>query len=256
MKIKIKMGEFKMKPILIQGAENSEINYLLQILKNKKEIDINSFKFWRGEIKNYPIIISRTKIGEINATIATAIGIINFMPQIIINQGTAGSHSENIHKGDIVVGEDYVCLTQFQTRSRKIGEGTNVLEWEPRDFSSDDEIISKKANIKLVKIVDNIKQTYTKGNVFFGTIGSGDIWNKEIDRIKFLHNKYGTLCEEMETAAVYHTANTFGVPCIGIRIISNNEILKEEYEAEIATNIQEFVEKVIIELIKNIVTKK
>ena len=44
-----------MKPILIQGAENSEINYFLENLENKKEINIGSYKFWTGEMDTYPV---------------------------------------------------------------------------------------------------------------------------------------------------------------------------------------------------------
>jgi len=240
-----------MKPILIQGAENSEIDYLLEILQNKKETEIGSFKFWTGEIENYPIVVSKTKVGEVNGAIATTIGIINFEPKYIINQGTAGSHSKDIHRGDIVVGEEYFGLTNFRTVASEEGEGANIENWELKPFQSDeDDVISKKANLELLQIVKSIKESYAKGNIHFGIIGSGDIWNREIDRINFLHKEHRTLCEEMETAGVYNTANSFGVPVIGIRIISNNEILKEEYKPELATECQNFVEKVIKELIK------
>lgn len=240
-----------MKPILIQGAENSEINYLLQILKNKKEIEIGSFKFWKGKIENYPIIVSRTKVGEVNSAIATTIGIINFEPKCIINQGTAGSHSKDILRGDIVVCREYFNLNHIKTELRSEGQGINVENWSLETFQSDDdEKISTKANSELLELVKLIKNEYKKGNLHFGISGSGDIWNREIDRINFLHKNYGTLCEEMEIAGTYNTANSFGAPVIGIRIISNNEILKEEYKPELATECQFFVEKIVKELIK------
>ena len=88
-----------MKPILIQGAENSEIDYFLEKMNNKKEIEIATFKFWAGEIDNYPVVISRTKVGEVNSAIATTIAITNFQPMCIINQGTAGSHQECAEAG-------------------------------------------------------------------------------------------------------------------------------------------------------------
>ncbi len=46
-----------------------------------------------------------------------------------------------------------------------------------------------------------VKDTYTKGKVVEGTIGSADVWNNEVDRIKWFHTKYGTSVEEMEGAA-------------------------------------------------------
>jgi nucleoside phosphorylase len=47
----------------------------------------------------------------------------------------------------------------------------------------------------------------------------------------------------MEVAGVYKIANSFKVPVLSIRIISNNEILKEEYEPPIAKKCQEVVYK-------------
>ena len=240
-----------MTPILIQGAENSEIEYLLGILKNKKEIEIRSFKFWKGKIANKNVVISRTKVGEINAAIATTIGIINFNPKCIINQGTAGGHDKNIHRGDIVIGKEYFPITNFKINYADEGQGSKIENWNLQSYhSDDDEKVTQNANFDLVKFVERLKDEYTYGNIYTGIIGSGDIWNREIDRIKFLNKEYGTLCEEMETAGVYQTANSFRIPVIGIRIISNNEILKEEYLPELSTECQKFVEKIITNLNK------
>ena len=240
-----------MKPILIQGAENSEIDYFLNKISNVKEKEIATFKFWTGEIENYPVVISRTKVGEVNSAIATTIAITNFQPMCIINQGTAGSHSRDLHTGDIVVGENYFNLNNFLIEPRKSGEGSHINGWKLKKYISDDDLdVSNKADKNLINKVKNSSSNYEQGKVVFGTIGSGDIWNREIDRIDYLHKNYGTLCEEMEIAGVYNTANSFGVPVVGIRIISNNEILGEEYKPEVSTDCQEFVENFVKEIIK------
>ena len=60
----------------------------------------------------------------------------------------------------------------------------------------------------------------------------------------------------METGAVYTIAKNFNIPVIGIRVITNNEVLKEIYDNEcakkLATDCQMFVEKVVKKSIKNI----
>ena len=76
--------------------------------------------------------------------------------------------------------------------------------------------------------------------MIFGTIGSGDCWNREIDRIEFLYKEYKVLCEDMETISVYKIAKKYNVPVIGIRVISDNEMLEEEYERSIAKKSQKF----------------
>ena len=84
---------------------------------------------------------------------------------------------------------------------------------------------------------------------FFGRIGSGDVWNKEIDRILMFNEKYQTLCEEMEGYAIAKVANTYEIPMINIRAISNNEVLGESYIREVGRYSQEFT----IELIKHLI---
>lgn len=76
----------------------------------------------------------------------------------------------------------------------------------------------------------------------------GDVWNKEADRIFYLNQRYGILCEDMESVSVYTIANLYDIPVIGIKAVSNNEFLKEEYYKEVGIESQKFTEK----LIKNI----
>lgn len=241
------------KPILVQGAENTEIYYLKSILKNVEERNIGNHLFWIGEIDNYPVIVSKTNVGLISAATATTIGAINFSPIAIINQGTAGGHGKKIHRGDIVIGRDYINLTSFRIDKREEGEGSDLSGWRMRAFYTDDIHHGyNKADKKLIELIMEIKDEYTSGEICIGRIGSGDIWNRETDRIMLLNSKYGTLCEEMETAAVYSVAKDFDIPVVGIRIISNNEVLKEEYKKELATDCQIFVEKVIKRYIKTL----
>lgn len=80
----------------------------------------------------------------------------------------------------------------------------------------------------------------------------GDIWNREADKILMLLQKYGTLCEEAEGIAVYTVANDFGIPVLGIRVISNNEILNEPYDRNTGLKAQQFTYELILEKIASL----
>ena len=238
-----------MKPIVIQGAEISETDYLESVLENKEKIQIGEFIFYKGKFGNQDIIISRTMVGEINSSAATAIAIMKFEPEFIINQGTAGGQDVNIHKGEFVVGERFVQLNSYYSNYLEKGKGYSIDNWIIKDYGEKEEIPNYKlASPKLLKMAKEILPNISDNCVYFGVIGSGDIWNREIDRILYLNKTFNTLCEEMEIAGVYKTANKLNVPVLGIRIISNNELLGEEYEPEIATKCQ----KVIYEFVKKI----
>lgn len=245
------------RPILIQGAIDIEINYLISILENKEEIHIGTYRFYKGEISGYPVIISKTKIGQTNAGASTSIAILKYNPILIINQGTAGGHGRKIHRGDIVIGKDYINLTAFRIERREEGTGADLQGWQMRAFYTDTQHhIYNVADERLMKIADDLRNEYKYGKVYKGRIASGEIWNRESDRIMYIYNTYKTLCEEMETGAVYTIAKNFKVPVIGIRVITNNEVLKETYEKmfakDIAIKCQEYVEKVTRKVIENI----
>lgn len=230
-----------LRPILIQGAMESEIDYLITIINNKKETIIGEYKFYEGLINDYPVVVSKTKIGVINCSVASTLGITTYNPVLIINQGTAGSHSLDVHKFDIVLGNEVINITSFETSNSGEGQGINVDNWKLKNFEDD---LIVKCDGKLLEYVENFKDKYTMGKIHVGRIGSGDIWNKEIDRIKFLNKEYSTICEDMESISSYTVADRFNIPIIGIRIISNNEMLNEDYEPDSAVECQKFVYKI------------
>ena len=225
------------KIILIQGAMDIEVQKLLEKLEEQKKNVILDYEFYTGKLKNCDVIVSKTQIGTINATIATTIGIEKFKPDMVINQGIAGAHRENIHTGDIIIGEKCCNINAYSMPSKNRGEGSNPFEWEPNKRAKE----IKNANSELVqKFQKFLKEKYT-GKVYTGTIGSGDVFSREIDRIDWISNNFGNLCEDMESIGVYSVCNKFSIPCIGIRIISNNEITGESLDKEQAIILQELL---------------
>lgn len=238
------------RPIVIMAAMEAEANFLLEKLANVKCQTVEKYKFYEGTMNGYPVVVCRCLVMSINASIASCIAIQKYHPLTIISQGTAGGHGKDIHRGDIIIGQKCVNIMSSKTPAKKEGEGSNSLDWKLIDFISgeEDRLIYQLGNEHLLELCKTI--TYTKGEVHFGILGSGDIWNKEADRILHLNQKYGTLCEDMESIAIYTVANNFNIPVIGIRIISNNEILGESFDRNTALECQKFVYKLILKLIE------
>ena len=136
------------------------------------------------------------------------------------------------------------------TKFKEVGQGYNLDDWELINYiaGEQDRLVPQKADERLIEKVRKVENTYKFGNIHYGVIGSGDIWNKECDRIIYLNKKYNILCEDMEGVAVYTIANQYGIPAIDIRVISDNEILKEEYDRNISIRAQEFIMNLIREI--------
>lgn len=231
--------------------EDVELNLLKDKLEDVKIEKEQTCTFYKGIINGISILLCCSNIGSINATIATTLGIYKYRPKIIIVQGIAGGHGENVHTKDIVVGTEIININSMETLKKEKGEGSNSLNWELNSFQDDKqkEILIQKSSDFLIKAAKNIE--YNQGNILYGRIGSGDVWNKETDRILMFNEKYKTLCEEMEGYAVAKVANDYNIPILNIRVISNNEILREEYLREVGKYAQEFT----LTLLNNIFSK-
>lgn len=244
------------KPIIVQGAMKIELDYIKEKLYEIEEIIIDGYNYIKGNLNGYPVILSETKIGTINSTISTLIGIKKFNPLCVINQGVAGGQAENIHKNDLVIGSGCINLNSYESNKKSIGEGCNPFEWNIVNFISDETLENYSSILKsdsnLIKYAEMLSDKNNKRKVHIGLLGSGDAWDKEADRIVWINKKTGAISADMESIGAYTVANKYKVPVIGIRIISDNYILNEDYERDVAYGAQEFV----IELIKKIIENK
>lgn len=231
-----------MKILIIAAMADVELNYLIENLKDCEIEKNNICTFYEGKLFEKDIILCDSKVGLISASATTTLAIEKYHPDYIIDQGCAGGFAINVHKGDIVVGTECINITSILTKFKEKGKGYSLDDWELINYlaGEKDRLVPQKAGKKLIDIIKNNEKIYKAGKIHYGVIGSGDIWNKECDRIIYLNKKYGILCEDMEGIAVYTIANQYGIPAIDIRVISDNELLKEPYDRSISLKAQKF----------------
>ena len=247
------------RPLVVQGAMPVETQALVAALQGATETRVQGWTFWTGQIDGYPVIVSRTQKGMTNAAAATALAIERFHPRAIINQGTAGGHDADLHVMDIVVGTESVNIGAFKTGVRAAGQGTSFDEWRPMDLIRTEGSAGQDPKAwmmhrfpgdpALLAAATAAKGTYTQGRVVDGVIGSSDVWNSELDRIRRLHEEFGTTVEEMETAAAAQVAGMSQVPFLGIRVLSNNITNDGAYNGASAEACQTYVLAVLRALI-------
>ncbi len=244
-------------PILIQGAMDSETDVLISALKSPAQRQIGAWTFWEGTIADYPVVISRTEIGIANAAASTTLAIETFSPKLIINQGTSGGHDPDLKRGDIVIGDKSLNIGAYKTTFRKKGDGIKPNEWQNFDvvmrLREGDKLSPNTAfpgDEKLVTFFMNEAKHYPHGKVVEGTIGTADEWNREVDRLNWFHETLGTSVEEMETSAAALVAKAYKVPFVGVRILSNTDQHKQDFDEKTATHCQQFVLHSVEKLIK------
>jgi len=242
-------------PIVVQGAMDVEVKRLVSSLENAKEEKVRGWTFWRGTVDGYPVVVSKTLKGMANAAAATALAAQLYHPAAIINQGTSGGHQPDLAVYDIVLGAESVNLGSFKTGYRPRGRGSEVAEWVPLDLNRTEGSVGEnpdahrmrrfRGDEQLLSAAKSVRDRYQKGKIVEGVIGSADVWNSEIDRIDRFHREYGTTVEEMETASAAQIAGLFGVPFLGIRVLSNNITNGGKYDPLSAEACQDYVVDVV-----------
>jgi adenosylhomocysteine nucleosidase len=216
---------------------------------------VGGWTFWHGSVDGYPVIVSKTLKGVANAAAATAVTAQRHRPVAVINQGTAGGHDPGLHLYDIVLGASAVSLGAFKSPYRAAGAGSNPLDWKPLDLMASEgsagndprtqAVARFRPDEALLAAARSVKQTYTRGRVVEGVIGSSDVWNDELDLIARYHSEYGTSVEEMETAPAAQVAGLFGIPFLGIRVVSDNVTNGEPYDPKTGEACEDYVYEVV-----------
>ena len=164
--------------------------------------------------------------------------------------------------GDIVIGERSFDHTAFRSAYSAAGAGIDLTKQEnlgtyaydaaTKDFQAYTEFSPDPTLLNVAKKVADANKNF---NVVSGVIGTGNTWLECVDYINFLHEKYGSSCEEMETNPAAQICQNAGVPFIGIRVLSDNVTNDNRYLPETAKICQEFVLLVVEDYIRDVLKK-
>ena len=219
------------RPILLQGAMTIETQDMMDALDEPVAYRLGQWDYVAGTYEGYPVVVCRTEQGMANTGASTALAMEFFHPVAVINQGTSGGHDPDLHTFDIVLGKRSVNSTAWKTEASEKGAGVDYKAFEmngvyayDKDKDTFVQSVYYDGDAGLLAAANAVKSAYTKGSVVEGTIGTSDEWNNQVDRMLYLHETVGTSVEEMETNAAAQICRTYGVPFLGIRILSNTGI--------------------------------
>ncbi|MFB3854713.1 MAG: 5'-methylthioadenosine/S-adenosylhomocysteine nucleosidase [Vicinamibacterales bacterium] len=230
--------------LVIQGAVDSEVAPLVRALAGARRIQIAAWTFWRGRLGGRDVVVSRTEVGPTNAAVATALAVTTFHPRLVINQGTAGATIPDLRVFDIVVGEATVDYGAFQSERAAAGEGSDQSRWIrmlPRLRFGDERVELPVFPGDPEALAVALAQPYAHGRVVKGTIGSAFQFNREIDRLLWIREKYGAVSEDMESAFAAGAALGFSTRFLAVRIISDSEFYSPGVHSSAAGYCAEFV---------------
>jgi len=213
---------------LVQGAEKLEVREIVAALApGAEKIALGPFTFWVGRLGPHRVALSLTGQGLLNCTAATIVGIEEFRPRFIVNQGTSGAQAPYLSLHDIIVGERALDYGNFRAPPRAAGAGTRPLDWSPLPqrlrASPEGEFVAHidgfRGDREAVAVA--LRTRNPMGRVFAGVIGSAHEINLELDRVRWSHRTFGMDVEEMESGHVAAIAHAYGLRYVAFRVVSD-----------------------------------
>ncbi len=213
--------------VLVQGAEKKEVAEIVAVLQDAHKVEIGPFSFWTGRIGPHRIAVSLTGQALINCTVSTILGIEEFSPRLIVNQGTSGAQVPYLGLHDIIIGKRALDYGNFTTASLPAGKGSAPLTWTPVP-----QRLRLTASGPLIAFPEGfpgdpaalavaLRTRNPMGRVFPGIIGSAHEVNLELDRVRWSAKTFGMDVEEMESGHVAALARAYGIRYIAFRVVSD-----------------------------------
>jgi adenosylhomocysteine nucleosidase len=224
------MRESRMQHVAVVCAMESEAVHLRNRLEGAEEQPLARWRRTRGQIGDTQVDVIVCGIGLINAAAATATLCALERPDAILNYGCSGAHREDIQPGDVVIADSVVHISSMivlPDGARRYSGFQYTLDGE-RVLA--DSIPAAPTLLALAQAAaDELALPPWPGSdaaptIHTGIVGSADIWTQHTDSIRDLHTLYGSLCEEMEAAAIAQVAAIHGIPFLAVKDISNNEL--------------------------------
>lgn len=201
----------KEKEILgIIGAEQQEIDLLLDLLVQEQTVDKAGCRFFCGTIHGYPVVIVKAGIGKVNAAACTQMLIDLFDVKRIINTGAAGSLNAAIDIGDIVLSTDVV---QHDIDVQDLGYEPGMIPDTGKFFTADTKMRTLAAAC--------CREAELPVRIWEGRILTGDQFISSSSAKERLISVYQGLCAEMEGGAIAQVCTLNHIPFLIVRSISD-----------------------------------
>lgn len=223
-------------PIAVIVAMQAELQHLTRHLTPVSETASGP---WRDQTMSYqglPLQILYCGVGMVNAAAAAEHVCDHFHPRAVLNFGCTGAHRRDLLPGDVVIGSATLNHGAFHILpdgALFYPAGTQVTGevFDQNLIPCDPHLVA----LAQAESADYVPDAWPlalgwpegaparTGKIDTGIVASADIWTQLLERIDRIHLEHGTLCEDMEAAAINRVCSRYEVPFLTVKDISNNE---------------------------------
>lgn len=224
-------------PIVLVIAMENERTHLEGLIPGWRHSLEGGWPIMRTLHHEAQLIVIRCGIGMVAAAAATEYAVTCWNPRCILNFGCAGAHTRDLLPGDVVIGSELVHHGRMRISTDNgivpLDSPFNVAgELDTgRGLSSSPKLVTVAQDAAAQTALEawpedlRIPLHNSEGTVRVqtGVVASADVWIQDPAWLDQIHRRTGSLCEDMEAAAIAQIAALHGVPFLTIKDISNNE---------------------------------
>ncbi len=213
-----------MKKIGIIGAMQVEVDDLKNEMTSVKTKNAGGLEFFEGKLGETDVVIVRSGIGKVNATLCAQRLILEFGCTHIINTGIAGAMASGLTTLDFVVSSDAVYHDMDAVYfGYKVGQ---IPQMDVFSFKADQQMIEK------AKEVFGTLEESKEHKIVEGRIATGDQFIADSVTKKKIADNFEPACVEMEGTAIAHACHVNKIPFVIIRCMSDtaDDGSKQKYD--------------------------
>jgi adenosylhomocysteine nucleosidase len=187
-----------------------EIEQLLLGMINTQSKDFYGNQFITGTLANVPIVITKSGVGKVNASISAQTLIREYQVDSVLFIGVAGALHPKLEIGDMIISSS---CQEHDLDASTLGFPRGTVPYQS--------ISEYPADSKLVQTALTAATELDGITVRTGKVLSGDQFISDPSLVQYLHTELNGDCVEMEGAAVAHVCYLAHIPYVVIRSMSD-----------------------------------
>ncbi|MGN7388497.1 5'-methylthioadenosine/S-adenosylhomocysteine nucleosidase [Sporosarcina sp. SAFN-015] len=196
--------------IAIIGAMEQEVEILRGKIENPQIETIAGCEFVEGKIGSHDVVLVKSGIGKVNASIATTLLIQSYSPDVVLNTGSAGGFKESLDVGTVVISDE---VRHHDVDATAFGYEIGQVPGMPASYPADE---------RLIQIAKEAVEEIGEHEHAVGLIASGDVFMSDAKRVEIVKEQFpAMIAAEMEAAGVAQVCHQFGTPFVVIRALSD-----------------------------------
>ncbi|MBE6934243.1 MAG: 5'-methylthioadenosine/adenosylhomocysteine nucleosidase [Ruminococcaceae bacterium] len=194
----------------IIGAMKIEVEALKNNMESKTVVTRAGMEFCDGILEGLPTVVVQCGVGKVNAAMCVQVLCDCFGVTHLLNTGIAGSLSNELDIGDLVISKD-VMYHDFDC----VGFGYAYGQVPGMD------VITFSGDQTMMDYALAAAEAVNPGHSKVGRIATGDQFVCDKERKNAIIERTQALCTEMEGGAIAHAAYRNGIPFVILRAISD-----------------------------------